>query len=376
MTTLKKRLINNKNSKLKIHTNLNYDYQKILHYDITDMERFKIAYYLVNTLNLKYIIKPNLLHKLKSIKINNNIQYQTIESKSNIEEMEYLRVATNDELYQHTIETLTHKIIFTHESTNKIINVYYDGTLPKNMETKLGVILEMFDIIMKGRKKYYNVDIFLSKFNRQIDDNEINRHNLNGGTSNLKRYFAVVYREEEWEKVLIHELVHYTHLHTSDIREQLRFVFNDIKIYGSTPNPDEAYVEYFALLLSCVYFHYMNNININLERYINMRMTLEMGWSMGQVIKIFHNKGLETYQDLFEKEFRQNTAILSYFLLKLYYMCHHQYQDCIRFNSYHDINQYANMNIKTTRFSQLMDSGFKELNTILKSKSLRMTCLN
>ena len=64
-------------------------------------------------------------------------------------------------------------------------------------------------------------------------------------------------------------------------------------------------------------------IDIDIKSYVSKKLTLELGWSYYQICKILNYfVCYKTYEELFNDncEFRQNSNVLSYFILKTYYL--------------------------------------------------------
>jgi len=140
----------------------------------------------------------------------------------------------------------------------------------------------------------------------------------------------VVFRKEEWFKVLIHETFHNFALDFSDMNnnEPHKCILDIFKV-DSNVNLYEAYTEFWAEIMNalfCSFFSLKNKNDIedflsNAEFFINFERT----FSFFQLVKILDFMGL-TYKDLYsetergrilrENLYKEKTNVLSYYIIK------------------------------------------------------------
>ena len=149
-------------------------------------------------------------------------------------------------------------------------------------------------------------------------------------TSCPKDAEIVVYRKEEWFKVLIHESFHSFGLDFSSLNNAdcMRYI---LKIFPveSKVNLYESYTEFWAEtmnILFCSFFSlkHKNNINEFLDN-VEILLNLERSYSFFQLVKVLNHMGL-TYKDLYsntknsdelrKKFYKENTNVLSYYIIK------------------------------------------------------------
>ena len=152
-------------------------------------------------------------------------------------------------------------------------------------------------------------------------------------------------------------------------------------------NPNEAYTEILALILMNIWEYKYKNVDIDINSYINKKLTLELGWSYHQISKILNFfVCYNSYEELFTDncEFRQNSNVLSYFILKTYFLqnLHLVLKDFTLDNLYFTFKKADNILYNTN----LLDKTFsKNINNILRTYndksnnndiySMRMTCI-
>lgn len=169
----------------------------------------------------------------------------------------------------------------------------------------------------------------------------------------------VIFREEEWFKVLIHECFHSFGLDFSNMNmdslnvchELIKDIFpvnSDIRLY-------EAYTEFWARILNIViysfYKTYTNNVKTakttdfnNFLSYTNFSIHQEIIFSCYQMIKVLNHMGLKyehlylneiIYKDKRKTFYKENTSILSYYIIQTIMINH--FQDflswCLKYNT-------------------------------------------
>lgn len=140
----------------------------------------------------------------------------------------------------------------------------------------------------------------------------------------------VVYRKEEWFKVFIHETIHNFGLDFSDMdnSECAKHILNLFPV-NSNVNLFESYAEFWGETINVLFCSFLNLKNKNnLEKFladVDFLMNIERQYSFFQLAKVLNFMGL-TYKDLYsntktsdnlrKKKFKENTNVLSYYIIK------------------------------------------------------------
>ncbi len=211
----------------------------------------------------------------------------------------------------------------TYKYNKRTVKIFSSNVLNDVLIKKIDSIFNFFDILTGTENKYY-LEIFLSSkkkfFNKNLDS--IDSDNINSGAT-LPGEYIYLWRCEELTKVLIHELVHYLHLDMARYQNKFKVLYKDINLEAGMINPNEAYTEFLALFLMSIWSFYYNSFDGELNEFVNKRLTIELGWSYHQIAKILkYFKCYSNYDDLFTNNctFKQNTNVLSYFILKTYFL--------------------------------------------------------
>jgi hypothetical protein len=137
--------------------------------------------------------------------------------------------------------------------------------------------------------------------------------NVNTGYSSDK---IVVYRKEEWFKVLIHEFFHYLHhervLFEPALQERILAIFK----VDSEVNLYESYCEVWARTLNCCIIASCRGVPMETLLYH------EKKYAVRHMVNVLHHMGL-TYPRLFEpSDYKEHTNVLAYVVLTAILMHH------------------------------------------------------
>lgn len=332
---------------------------------------------IINKLNnIKYIYKkPKHINKCKLNKQTNKEFYK---------DYLYNDFVSND-ILNYVFKKLHHKneYIWNH----KHIVIYHNNNIPNKFIEEVYYILNLFDYIT-NKKNNYQIIFYLTKCKKKLDYNYnyIGPKNVNSGAT-LPSHFIYIWRLEEWKKVLIHEIIHYLFLDINKYQDRFKKLYNDINLETSIINPNEGYTELVALFIMSIYKYnyYKNfyNIDISIYDFINKRLTIELGWSFYQITKIlkFFNC-YQSYEELFTKKcvFRQKSNVLSYYILKTYFL--YNINDILKDFKFNDIfiNEnkvnyiYNKTNIREKSFTK--NINYIMNNYTIKDNSMTFTCIN
>ena len=120
--------------------------------------------------------------------------------------------------------------------------------------------------------------------------------------------FIVVYREEEWLKVFIHELIHLFE-YDDILRDKSNLIYPLFPV-NKNIQLNESYCEIWARILNCCIISVVNNISVQ------TLLKKESEFSKKQMSKILKHMNL-TYKDLFNSDtvFKEDTNAFAYIVL-------------------------------------------------------------
>ena len=187
-----------------------------------------------------------------------------------------------------------------------------------------------------SKVKNFDIYLYLTKFKKTLPKSQLttlSQENCNSAVTYAcaRRGELLLYREEEWKKVLIHELMHslcldFSGINYSTLKTKIKKIY-DIK---SDFLISESYCEYWATIINCAFvsyeFLYDKYDNENFLLYLNFCIQMETIFSLFQCVKVLSYMGL-LYENLFREDsvsvtfrsmlYKENTNVFSYYILKL-----------------------------------------------------------
>ena len=233
--------------------------------------------------------------------------------------------------------------------------------------------------------KSLNIFIYLTDFKRIIPDNNytiLGSYNVNGGftTTCDKNSEIVVYRKEEWFKVLIHEAFHnlgldFSKMNTNQFHSKIKQLFP----INSKFNIFESYCEFWARILNSAFCSYNLIDNKNdkdaFKTFLDFFIQIERLFSLFQCNKILKFLGI-SYQNLYETDngshiarenlYKETTNVFAYYIVTAFLLdnyvnvmnwCNKNNLSCFKFN-----NSQRNLDL----FYNLIENSYKR-NEFLKN---------
>jgi hypothetical protein len=233
--------------------------------------------------------------------------------------------------------------------------------------------------------KSLNIFIYLTDFKRIIPDNNytiLGSYNVNGGftTTCDKNSEIVVYRKEEWFKVLIHEAFHnlgldFSKMNTNQFHSKIKQIFP----INSKFNIFESYCEFWARILNSAFCSYNVIDNKNdkdaFKTFLDFFIQIERLFSLFQCNKILNFLGI-SYQNLYETDngshiarenlYKEKTNVFAYYIVTAFLLdnyvnvinwCNKNNLSCFKFN-----NSQRNLDL----FYNLIENSYKR-NEFLKN---------
>jgi len=251
------------------------------------------------------------MNKIPQNLYNNNIDNDIINEFVEMDILEYL------------LNKLDYKHNYTINYNNILINLVIfskNKTINKKVLNNIIIRIIVLGLYKTKSKLTLNIDIFMTHFKKQINkyNNNLGPREINSGFTSPHHKLSI-FRSEELNKVLVHELIHYLELDLNHVE------FDDISnYYNINPSTEirlnEAYTEILALIINSI-------INSNSLPQLKKTLTIELKFSLYQVAKILDFYKFRTSYDFFKPHindnFKQNTSIFSYFIVKtalLYYL--------------------------------------------------------
>lgn len=217
------------------------------------------------------------------------------------------------------------------------INIYIKTTKHKfnNIYKRLDIFIKVTSYITKNIKNNLDIYLILSDLKKKLDFTKIiDAEHVNSGYYNPNSNEIFIWREEEFEKVCFHELMHATG--QDHYTENINYITN---IKGPQ-SYYESITDFKAIIYNIIYLSIITKIKIKSL----LKHELFFIYNQAKLI----NKHLNIFQ-------KQNTPVYSYFILK-----------------YYIFNYFNGNNFDVKLFNDLLykNKGFNKLIILIKNNKL------
>ena len=269
-------------------------------------------------------------------------------------------------------------VIFDENLNNKIINQY-------NLFAEK--IFIWFDFVQNytvanSCSDNVNIYIYFTKFKKHLPQNQIfslDCIHVNTGFAHVcrkdKSTDIVIFREEEWYKVLIHETFHnfgldFSTLNNNEVEHKLKQLFNvNIEF-----NFFEAYCDTWARILNCVIYTHLNDnnnmkklmTNLNKEKYFSIYQACKILKFMDLNYDLITVKSEENI-NICNHLYKEKTSVFTYYIITSIFMFHYS-----KFIYWCNDNNMSLLNFKKT--PKNIDDFFQLLKKLYLTKPFSL-CL-
>jgi hypothetical protein len=287
--------------------------------------------------------------------------------------------------YNFSLKERNITVHFILENSNDITNC--DKHI--NLIIHLMCILNIYSNKMCSKK--LTIFIYMTSLQKELPKTNahvLDQTNVNTAFTRTCMHTAeiVIFRKEEWFKVLIHESFHNFGLDFADMNnnECHAKILRMFKV-SSEVNLFEAYTEFWAEILNACLCSFLilqnkNDVNeflLNVDFFINFERT----YSFFQLVKTLDFMGV-TYTDLYSSSlknsnYKEKSNILAYYIIKTILI--HNFQDFLSWCQTHNtsllqFNKEDNKQIKMCNFIEQKYMSNTLLNNIYKTDTLFRKC--
>ena len=213
--------------------------------------------------------------------------------------------------------------------------------IEKIVEEALKIIRVCSLYIKKNSMDSLNVYLYLTKIKKELPKSQIStlgtRHCNSAVTFACQEKGEIlIFREEEWKKVLIHELCHSMCLDFSGLNyKSLKTDIKSLYDINSDFEISEAYSEFWATIIHCCFSSYsLLDSKEDLETYllfVQFCIQFEKIFSLFQCVKMLNHMGLR-YTNLIDDDdvsrsfkkvlYKEETNVFPYYVLKCVLLYH------------------------------------------------------
>ena len=262
---------------------------------------------------------------------NNNIIHLSNYLYTNLKSNNYDKFISN-----FTPIFILETIIYNYKKKNIISFIYRSNKLVFHCYFRNNC--DYMDILIKAVKSFtfleyckiknqeINIYYANTKFKKKLPKYKIlGPNSVNSGLTSKNRLldskYITIFRKEESDKVLLHEIVHYLEMEFSDLNESNR-VINQIILNDFNVNQDSRYINFFESYTDSIAIIFNSIFNsILTDKSISDYYYTEIDHIEKIIIKILSFFNIKSLDSLFDKNTKnklvQNTSVLSYYILKL-----------------------------------------------------------
>lgn len=324
--------------------------------------------------------------------------YNTEENKIRINKILQSRFISH-QIREYINTNIEYLYKFTFLIHNKRIYIYIpkfkdikNSLFKKNLIRDLKYIYIWLSIFIELSSKKCNHELHIYLYRTSVKKTyadkkiELIPDYINSAYSNVcqKKGIIVIYREEEWFKVFIHELFHSFGLHN---------IYNDSKIINERFQKylnlnkntiiliDEVYAEFWARIINCIFHSYLQTNNKK-EYYTNYKrcIELEIFFSLIQKEKIYfisndsNNNNIK--QNIINNnfsEYKEETNVFSYYILTSLFMNNYNLILDFFYHSNNNIIESKNTNEYIDKFISIIKEIYdKERNRLTHISNTNM----
>jgi hypothetical protein len=300
--------------------------------------------------NNNILINEQFINKIKQIRheINKlpNVDYtinKTIISTDKIKELLDSPWVSPDLYY----DNLTYDVNVSWGNNNLYIKTTKEKFI--KFKKRLPTFLKIINFIKLNNSTDINIYLILSYLTKYLEiDKIISPKHINSGYTNTITNDIFIWREEEFEKVTFHELMH---LFLHDHRDE------NIKLPVQIDGPEsfyEAITDFKAIIFNIIYISLLTKIKISLI----LKYELEFIYNQAKKINYYLNNCKE------DNIIIQNSPAYSYYILKYFIFTYFsENENDTLFNNIFFKNKNYNKLIKLIKDYKIKDNNFINFNS-------------
>ena len=273
--------IKNERKRIKYFIQKNKFHIKITQLKNTELEIFnkKIS----NYAGVEWVDSKNLNDDLDNLNKTFELCWKTpIDGNINVE----LVNNTDNKMYIKTTESNIKKI------SKRIKFLIYVGEYLKYKSNNTSKVFNIY-IILSNLKRYF-----------PEKDKKVSVTHVNGGYTDFNENIIFVWRHEEFEKVLLHEMIHFFDMDSRDAHFHTKLDINGPTSFY------EAKTDFYAIFYHLIYLSIITRLPIK------MLLEVEFAFIENQAMSLNDHFHLGTWKYKLNKNINQSTPALSYYILK------------------------------------------------------------
>lgn len=217
-------------------------------------------------------------------------------------------------VYEEAIKNLNEipfeqQITWSHNNINHSIIIKTTKDKFDSFKNRLNILINILNYLLdkSKKKRAFNMYLILTKLKKQLpDDNQIiGPKHINSGYTDFGNNIILIWREEEFEKVIFHEAIHFLDM---DVRNM---AFDDNDLPHNIQGPKsyfEAFTDFWGIFYHLIYMSFLTN------KSVNSLFQIEYAFIKNQAIMFNNYFELGNWDN--KKTVKQKSPAFSYFILK------------------------------------------------------------
>jgi hypothetical protein len=331
---------------------------------------------LLNHLEDSPFLKPNLknnkrfytfmLQKFQNIaKVSDNtFEIKELDVHKNIPSE--LRNIDEKRILQHILTTAKRHILVISENIH--LHLIFETSRVYKVKDKMQMVLLLFGLLKQFTKlpNDMHVYVYLTSLKKKFSNSKkpLGFYQVNTGFTYTNYNKIVLFRQQEWFKVLIHESFHCLGLDFSSIRKKdwlLHTLFHGIQ---SEMLAFEGYCEFWAITLNTMIYAFTYHPNTFQKTFVQL-LQKEQHFRIYQMVKVLKSMGL-SYNDIINGQnvhlFKEDTNVFAYYVLGSILLNHFDefVEWCYQNNAPNNIFQCRATEAYLRSFSNFIKASYKK----------------
>lgn len=233
---------------------------------------------------------------------------------------------------------------------NNKMNIKTTKSVLKKFMSRVKILILILEYLKfkSNNFKEININLVLSHLKKKIPLNNdiIGPNHANSGFTDIRDDYIFIWRLEEFEKVLIHEMIHFL-----DMEHRRYFNYYEVvENISDNLNYSEAITDFFAIIYHIIYINIITNISIK------TLFEIELAFIKNQALQMNSYFKLTSWKKYPNIEIKQDTSAWSYYIVK--YLL---FQYCL--NNKINNNNYYELVIKAINNIEFNNEKYIKLNT-------------
>ena len=231
----------------------------------------------------------------------------------------------HDKIRNYITKNLVMKYKVVYKIKNKLINLNYYSKNKIDVKI-LNILIKRIVFMMTISNTYINIniDIYDTPFKKKFDCNDskicgdLHTHNVNSGLNYSNN--IIIFRKEEYKKLLLHELIHALDIDNKyETMRDNKKILETFNINSNNLLINESYVETWAIILHV----YCRQCELNKNSFKNFKENIqkELAHSLIQCAKLLVYYNIDNYNKLYHSHknsiyYTDSVNTFSYHIIK------------------------------------------------------------